>query len=146
MRILTFVEREPQEAPLFRVMTPFGDGLPLTGRSGRALGVRPDADVRIDAEGRVLPGCGGMSVAPQSMWNLPHHRRPRGMGRGSTGPQSDAVFSLETRVVLAVGLLVRPDPSRPEKHAFVEPPAAMELSSYEGRLTSTRRDWRRVWP
>jgi hypothetical protein len=131
---------------LFRAMTPSDDGLPLVAHSGRALGVRPHTDIKLDAEGRVLPGCGGMSVAPWSMWNVPHHRRPCGMGRGSTGPQADLLFSLASQSVSTVGLVVRPDPSRPAKHAFVEPPVAMELSSYETRLGSTRADWRQVWP
>src|SRR2546430_2606362 len=70
----------------FRTMTRADDGLPVVGRSARSLGVRVPEDIQPDAAGRVVPGQGGMSVAPGSFWNLPNHRRPRGLGRGSTGP------------------------------------------------------------
>lgn len=131
---------------LFRGMTPSEDGLPVVARSARALGVRADKDIRLNSEGRVLPGCGGMSVAPSSVWNLPNHRRPRGMGRGSTGPAADRMFSIAPESVSSAGLLVRPDPERPAKHAFIEPPEVIELFRYEAMLGSTRTQWKQVWP
>ena len=130
----------------FRGMTPAADGLPVVARHARALGVRVPEDVRLDAESRILPGCGGLSVAPESMWNLPNHRRPRGMWRGSTGPAADRVFSVSPACLASAGLLVRPDPHQPLKHAFVEPHRAVDLSSYEAMLASTRPDWRQEWP
>jgi hypothetical protein len=130
----------------FRGMTPADDGLPVVARSARALGVRVPEDVRLDAESRVLPGRGGMSVAPGSMWNLPNHRRPRGMWRGSTGPADDHVFSLAAVCVSSAGLSARLDPQRPLKHAFIEPRSAVELSLYEAMLASSRPDWQQEWP
>jgi hypothetical protein len=130
----------------FRSMSPAQDGLPVVGRSGRALGVRVPEDVRPDAEGRVHPGHGGMSFAPRSMWHLPHHRRPRPMGRGSSGPAIDRVFALARAVVSSTDLVVRLDPHRPDKHAFIEPSKAVPLPSYEAMLASTRPDWQQVWP
>lgn len=121
----------------------------MVARSARALGVRVDGtfrDVHPDHEDRIAPGTGGMSVAPLSEWNLPNHRRPLGMGRGSTGPREDHVFAVEEDSVARAALVVRPDPSRPTKHAFVEPVELVELPLYEMNLASTRESWVRVWP
>ncbi len=110
------------------------------------LGVRVPLDIMVDSRGRVRPGTGGMSVAPGSMWNLPNHRRPRGMGRGSTGKPEDRVYELRSSSIPASRLSLRLDPQAPELHAFMEPAVAVELESYEQALGGTRKDWRRVWP
>jgi len=130
----------------FRGMTPAADGLPVVARNARSLGVRVPEDVRPDADNRVLPGAGGLSVAPGSMWNLPNHRRPRGLARGSTGPADDRVFSLSLMCVSIAGLSVRHDPVRPFKHAFIEPLSELPLPTYEAMLAGTRPDWRQEWP
>ena len=127
----------------FRSMTPAADGLPTVGRSARSLGVRVPQDIRADADGNVWPGQGGMSVAPDSMWNVPNHRRPRSMERGSTGPAFDQVFAL---VSIQVGLAVRLDPDRPTKHAYVEPASVVPLEAFEDSIADTRPEWKRVWP
>ena len=131
---------------VFRAMTAASDGLPLEGRSARLLGVRVPDDVKPDEEGRVHPGQGGMSVAPGSIWNVPTHRRPRGMGQGSSGHAEDRVYSVATTEVLSAGLVVRNDPIRPSKHAFVEPQEPTEMTTYEKLLSSTRPLWRQSWP
>ena len=102
-------------------MTPNGDGLPRVGPSARTLGVRVPADIAPDADGYVNPGTGGMSVAPESVLNLPNHRRPRAMGQGSSGPNTDHVFYIEPGPLEGKGLVTRPDPLAPSVHAFVEP-------------------------
>ena len=130
----------------FRSMIPAEDGSPRLERSARGLGVRIPKDIQPDEHGNVLPQRGGMSVAPESLWNLPHHRRPRGMGRGSTGPDTDRVFSIGQLAIETAGLTIRPDPNRPRKHAFVEPPAPLQLENYEKRLSSTRKSWSVVSP
>lgn len=127
-------------------MTPSEDGLPRVARSARALGVRVPQDVRLDASGNLAPGTGGMSVAPESVWNLPHHRRPRGLGRGSTGPTADRVFGVEEPPLREARLEARRDPKRPDKHAFVEPTDPVALSVYESALAQTRPSWGLVWP
>jgi len=109
------------------------------------LGVRVPEDVSPDAAGVVMPGTGGMSVAPDSMWNLPNHRRPRGMERGSTGPVADHVFSITEGSLGDNGLTARPDPDAPGVHALVEPRTPMLLVGYEGALTATRASWQGVW-
>ena len=134
------------EPEYFRSMTPGPDGAPEVGRSARRLGVRTPEDVQPDARGLVQPRTGGMSVSPDSLWNLPHHRRPQPLGRGSTGPAGDTVYSLSEPPLEVCALVARRDPRRPDKHAFVEPSAPTPLSDYESALESTRPAWRKVWP
>ena len=130
----------------FRAMTPDADGLPLVGQSARKLGVRVPQDVIPNAAGDVVPGTGGMSVAPDSMWSLPNHRRPQGLGRGSTGPAQDHVFSVTPRSLQEHGLTARPDPAAPVVHALVEPIRSVSLGAFEQALTATRANWRVEWP
>lgn len=130
----------------YRAMTPEADGIPKVGRGARLLGVRVPEDIIPNQKGMVGPGSGGMSVAPSSMWNLPNHRRPRGMRRGSAGKPDDYIYSLIETSIPVDKLSVRLDPIDPEKHAFVEPAAFVELPRYEADLASTKYDWRIVWP
>jgi hypothetical protein len=125
----------------YRAMTPGQDGSPSVGRSARRLGVRVPGDIAPDASGRVAPGAGGMSVAPDSQWNLPNHRRPRRLGRGSTGPDEDRVFSILPQPLQNRGLVARPDPVAPAIHAFVEPAEVVQLPVFESSLVATRPDW-----
>lgn len=128
----------------FRSMTPDADRLPVVGRHSRALGVRVPGDVTPQPDGRVAPGGGGMSVSPSTLWNLPHHRRPRPLGRGSTGPSGDVVYVLPA--LSSPALVVRLDPGRPDKHALIEPAELMPLGDYEIALVATRSRWERAWP
>lgn len=129
----------------YRAMTPDGDGLPTVGRTARLLGVR-SSDVTAGPDGSIAPGTGGMSVAPGSPWNLPPHRRPRRLGRGSTGHDEDRVFEVAQEQVEAVSLVVRPDARRPNLHAFAEPASRMQLGDYESALAATRPAWKVIWP
>src|SRR5438132_14114360 len=66
---------------LFRAMIEDIDGLPRIGPEGRLLGVRPGNSpspyvTAMDPHDLVLPGHGGMSVAPNDPANLPRHRSP----------------------------------------------------------------------
>jgi len=124
-------------------MTPDGDGLPKVGPSARTLGVRPFVDIQPDAKGHVHPGQGGMSVSPDSIWNIPDHRRPRGIGNGSTGHPNDHVFAIAK---VSAELSIRPDPLRPATHAFIEPSETVLLVKFEASLAGTRPDWQRGWP
>jgi len=110
------------------------------------LGIRIPQDILPDERGFVHPGRIGMSVAPKSAWNLPNHRRPRGMGMGSSGRYDDRVYALGENALLDDKLKVRGDPDQPDRHAFIEPAFAVELSVYEADLADTRRDWRQMWP
>ena len=134
------------ENPYYRAMTPDTDGLPVIGRNARTLGVRIPGDISPDENGIVKPETGGMSVAPGSIWNVPNHRRPRGMQKGSTGPSGDFMYEIKESAIPVTRLVIRCDPAQPELHGFVEPATPVELSTYESDLASTRVDWRRIWP
>jgi hypothetical protein len=84
-----------------------------------------------------------MSVAPETIWNVPAHRRPRRLGHGSTGHDVDVVFSIDRTDIEARGLTVRVGAAN---HAFVEPATVELLSSYETRLSKTRPSWMRDEP
>jgi hypothetical protein len=134
------------ENSFFRAMIPDTDGFPKIGRSARMLGVRVPEDIVSDEKGFVAPGMGGMSVAPKSAWNIPNHRRPRGMGRGSAGRSDDRMYALAETEIPPDKLKVRLDPRYPEKHAFVEPADRIELVGYERNLAGTGKSWKQVWP
>lgn len=131
---------------LFRGMLSAEDNLPQVGPSGKTLGVRVPEDIAPDANDDVRPGIGGMSVAPSSMWDVPHFRRPRSMGRGASAPEKYCVFGLEEDALTPHPLGVRPDPHSYRPHAFIEPSETMQLATYEAALTGTRRSWRQVFP
>ena len=130
----------------FRSMAPAADELPAVGRSARMLGVRVPEDIQPDAEGNVRPGIGGLSVAPASIWNLPTHRRPRGMKHGSTGKPADRVYAVSGDALAGHRLGARPDPHAPARHAFIEPTTVMPLTTYEDAVAATRPVWRQAWP
>lgn len=109
----------------FRAMTPTENGVPTVGPSKRMLGALPSETD--SADGTFGPGTGGMSVSPDSPWPIPHHRRPRGMGRGATGPAQDWVFGIDNGALYAAALAARLDPNNPARHAFVEPTTTMRL-------------------
>jgi hypothetical protein len=130
----------------YRAMMSDAVGLPRSGKSARMLGVRVPQDIMPDEKGFVRPGTGGMSVAPDSEWNVPNHRRPRGMHNGSTGKTDDRMYALPDMSIRADRLSMRADPQHPDKHAFMEPAVMIELAGYETDLANTRSDWRQVCP
>lgn len=115
------------------------DGLPVTGTTGRYLGVRAGVDVPVGPDGFVEPGTEGMSVVVPPVENLQPHRRPPELG----GTDKDPVFELETEE-LPEELRYRPDPANPEVHGFVEPTRRMSFEDYERALQATRSLWRPV--
>ena len=125
-------------------MTPTVDGLPSFGPSKRMLGVNRDETTAPD--GTFGPGTGGMSVAPDSPWNVPNHRRPQGMGRGSTGHCRDWMFVINMVALADADLGVRLDPEHPEIHAFVEPARRLAIEEYAIALGATQTKWRCEWP
>lgn len=130
----------------FRAMRADVDALPVVGRSAWSLGVRVPADIQPSSDGLVHPATGGMSVAPGTVWNVPNHRRPRGLAGGSTGPSGDRIYSIEEAPIHLNDLSIRPDPARPDRHAFVEPARDVSLEIYESSLAATRPSWKQVWP
>jgi hypothetical protein len=133
-------------ALIYRSMLADGDK-PQIGPSAKTLGARVPDDIAPDANGKVHPHTGGMSVV--SAWCLlPVHRVPRrlkdkfpraagsnalccwrpGEGPFTAGPIGDR-------------LVFRPDPDKPTRHGFVEPAEAMELAAYQAALAATQDQW-----
>lgn len=97
-------------------MMPDADGQPSVGPNARALGVRPDEIEQ--ADGDALPRTGGMSVTLGSPTDLPLFRQPRGFSPHAVGRRGDCIFALESDACVPHGLLMRPDPKQPHRHAF----------------------------
>lgn len=137
---------------IYRVMTRDGDK-PMVGDTARALGVRlppsPHADIKVNDDGTVGPGGGGMSVVPDISL-LPAHRVPKqyvarvatadGKDEDSCWRMGDGPFVLSD---LSSRLMLRPD--RPG-HGLVEPKYAMLLSDFQAALAATRDAWVIVAP
>jgi len=123
-------------------------GKPETGPTGKALGARP-SDIAVDANGNVRPGTGGMSVTPawRLMAGLPHlvPRRLRSMIPGASGPNRLAIWRMGQGPFIAgpvAGkLALRPDPSKPLVHGFVEPDQEMTFADLQDALGATRDQW-----
>jgi hypothetical protein len=123
---------------LFRAMIEDIDGLPKIGPGGRLLGVRPGNSPSPDVTAMnphdpVLPGQGGMSVAPADPANLPRHRKPKTLG----GISSDPVWYIEQNT-LGLDLRFRQDSS---VHGVVEPARRMTLQEFQDALAWTRNRW-----
>jgi len=127
---------------LYRAMKVAADGLPEVGPSARMLGVRrgdqaPHNDViAVAPSDPVLPGTGGMSVAPKDPANLPKNRRPASLG----GTGKDPVWEIDD-TDLGEDLQFSQDTST---HGVVEVKVEMTLDEYEQALAATRGKWRRV--
>ena len=129
---------------VYRVMTN-ENGRPLVGESSRALGIRPGYDIRVNDDGSVEPGKGGMSVSPQ--WQLlPHFlipRRLRDRIPKAAGNNNDACWAMHDGDFqsgpLTAELVLHVD--RPI-HGTVQPARSMLLNEYETALAATRDAWR----
>ena len=121
---------------LYRGMKESTDGKPECGSTGRTLGVRVPGDIKPDAEGRVHPGEGGMSCAPDEPMRLLPHRRPRAL----LGTSPDSVFALPVPE-LGEPLSARQDSPT---HVVVEPAASTELPFYIAALHATRPRWTKI--
>jgi hypothetical protein len=124
---------------LYRSMKEAADGHPTVGPNGRLLGVRPGNDPNPDVPAiqptdSVLPGQGGMSVAPDDPLHLLKHRRPASLG----GTGRDPVWYIES-ADLGPDLSFRPD--RPG-HRLVEPQRPLTLQEFQDALAGTRSCWK----
>jgi hypothetical protein len=113
------------------------DGLPETGATARTLGVRPGVDVpAIHPSHIVVPGTGGLSVAPIDPFNLALARRPPAFG----GTGKDPLWYIESEDLI-LGVIVRRDSPT---HALVEPASSMTLLGFQLLLASSRTNWKRA--
>ena len=109
------------------------DGFPELGESSATLGVRPDRDVKVDANGNVEPESGGMSVTPDCWKDVPHHLLPQKLGGDGRHP-----LFLLTAARLPRCLVARVDKPR---HANVEPTSTMLVEDFQSAIQATRSDW-----
>lgn len=124
---------------IFRAMRKDDRGHPVCGSEPNQLGGRLGVDVPEAIDELVETETGGMSATPDDPKLLPIYKRPKWLGGAGKLP----VFEIEV-AVLDVRLRVRRDPENPERHAFVEPAAAMTVNDYQAVLCATRRLWREV--
>ena len=123
----------------YRSMIEDADGLPTVGPSARMLGVRPGSHPTPDVlavllTDMVLPGHGGMSVAPDDALNLPRHRRPASLG----GTGREPVWYIEDED-WGPNLDFRQDRAT---HALIEPARPLALQTFQDALADTRRNWK----
>ncbi len=131
---------------IFRSMLADG-GKPMIGTRSKALGVRVPTDISPDAQGRVAPGTGGMSVVSAWRLLLPHliPRRLRPLVPHAAGTNALVCWRMDDGTFvagpLAPGLFFRPDPWDPHRHGFVEPEREMDLGDYQAALAATVELW-----
>jgi hypothetical protein len=104
----------------------------MVGPTARTLGVRPGDDIPVVA-GRVSPGTGGMSVAPDTAMNLPDHRRPPNFG----GTGKDPVWGI-TIDSLGNDLIFHQD--KPN-HGLFEPAREMSIDEFQQALADLAPRW-----
>jgi hypothetical protein len=120
---------------VFRAMREDPAGGPLVGPTARTLGVRPIVDIP-ELSGRVQPGTGGMSVAPDKPENLHRLRRPPAYG----GSGKDPVWSISIDL-LGDDLQFRQDSAT---HGLVEPSRSMTMDELQQALVRTKPFWKKV--
>lgn len=132
------------DARVLRVMKPDASGTrPMVESSRRGLGVT-DGDLAPDADGRVHPNAGGMSVAP-TPHALPVHRVPARLATkvlGASGKNADRIWCFGSATFgdsqIAVGLQLRLTcPS----HGNVEPTSACDREVFAAHLAGTQGAW-----
>lgn len=128
--------RDREAVVLFRAMAVGDNGYPEL--SDNHLGIRVGVDILPDESGQVLPGIGGMSVTPNDVRDLPHHRLPQDMGGTGKRPAWE-IRSDE----LPQELAYRSDPMN-RKHGFVEPAKPMEVDEFRRAIEGTASLWRKV--
>jgi hypothetical protein len=104
----------------------------MVNPSARSLGVRPGDDIPV-INGRVSPGSGGMSVAPDGPMHLPDHRRPPNFG----GTGKDPVWEIAIDS-LGNDLIFRQD--KPN-HGLVEPAREMSIDEFQQALAGLAPKW-----
>lgn len=117
------------------------DSLPVVGNHARMLGVRvppsDPADIRPDAEGRVRPRSGGLSVIADDPMKLPRHLRPERL-KGGMAPGRGEVFVVDADAVVPP-VAIRPDAP---PHHLLEPHGPMPVAEFQAALSATRTHWR----
>jgi hypothetical protein len=93
-----------------------------------------DSDVKAqDPTDMVIPGDGGMSVAPQDPAALPFHRRPVSLG----GKGRDPVWYIEESSLAPALGFCQDSPW----HGVIEVSRPMTLQEFQDALAATRSRW-----
>lgn len=127
---------------LYRAMEVDENGQPVVGPYASALGVRMGKspwDILVDKEGMVEPakqGKGGMSVTPDTPFNLHNLHKPPELG----GEGSYPVWEMD---VLKIGPLLRYRETS-GTHGLLEPAHRMPIKEFQGALAATRDHWTRA--
>ena len=111
-------------------------GSPRLGETARSLGVRLGTDIAVSPGGLVVPGAGGMSVAPKTPMNLPVHRRPRlllGTGR-------DPVWGIHESALGSLLIFHQDSPT----HGNIEPALPMPFDNFQKAISELRQNWLKV--
>ncbi len=120
---------------VYRAMREDPAGGPQDGPTALTLGVRPNVDLPVVA-GQVHAGTGGLSVAPDSMWNLHPLRRPPAYG----GLGKDPVWWIDIGL-LGSDLIFRQDSST---HGVIEPARDMAIDALQKALAATKYSWKKL--
>ena len=140
-------DSRPATPKVYRVMKRDADGFPTTGASASTLGVRPHADVHLDANDEVLlDGC-GMSVVPR--WRLMLFTRvPKrliALVPGARGSDKEYCFCAGAggfvRAGFADGLELIPDPGDAPVHGVIAPTESVHVDAFQSALWATRESW-----
>jgi len=131
-------------AKIYRAMKKGDDDQPRLGRSSTSLGVRVPTDISPNRHGNVVPGTGGMSVAPSfpALPALLIPKRLQHLAPKARGSSSNFVWTMGEgpfqESPIADRLQLRPDSSI---HGTVEPDQPMPLQTFEDALSATRASW-----
>jgi RHS repeat-associated protein len=137
-----YVDGDSQSEPggyLFRAMR--GLFSPEVGESARTLGVRPGVDVEVNSGNVAQKNRAGifqgMSVAPDTPYNLFVVRRPTEFG----GSGKDPVWAIKRSLISDPNLQVIDDTPG---HALVAPSKCIPYQEYKKSLETTRPLWKKV--
>lgn len=146
--LIDYEEMMPRICRTMTIVQIGGVDRPKIGDTARSLGVRvapaESPDIPVATDGKVVPGSGGMSVAPT--WrDLPRHRIPirlKTLLPSACGSNQDACWAMGEGAFevsrVASGLSLRLDSP---VHGLVEPEYNQYISEYRGHLAATRDQW-----
>jgi hypothetical protein len=122
--------------PLYRGMKadPVNPGVPRLGAASLSLGLRAD-DVSM-RNGLCEPGCGGLSVAPRDLDELPPHALPLSLGGRSRHP----LWRITVGDVAGDLRVTQDGPG----HAVIGTSSTVSFAVFAARIEDTQGSWSRI--
>lgn len=122
--------------PLYRGMKadPVDPSAPRIGAASLSLGLRV-SDVTL-RDNLCEPGCGGLSVTPRDLDDLPPHTLPISMGGRSRHP----LWSITVGDVVGDLCVTQDKPS----HALIGTSSAVSFATFAARIEGTQGSWSRI--